>query len=367
MPTAALDHRRFWEAMDQISEADLAEIERRIVVRIVEVFGIDLSGLVLDMTNFATFIDSANDRAPIAQRGHAKQKRNDLRLIGLGLVVSVDGGIPLVSHAYPGNRPDVTQFPVMVKELSERFATLLPENNDGTDRLTLVFDAGQNSQANYELVEGSPFHFVGSLPPSDHPDLLAIGKDRYRALDKARFPGLTGFETTKVVFGAERRIVVTHSENLHQKQTRGFEQTLAKARRQLALVAERLEGGKTRKEKDAIEAEIAAILRPRWVARVLSTSLVGDSPAGMRLSFSVRPKARAALEEEIFGKRILFTDKARKTAATAQIVADYRSQETAEGDFRQMKDRSSRRCSTSPSKRSGSMSSTACSPSVSPG
>jgi transposase len=255
-------------------------------------------------------------------------------------VVSVDGGIPLVSHAYPGNRPDVTQFPVMVKELSERFATLLPENNDGTDRLTLVFDAGQNSQANYELVEGSPFHFVGSLPPSDHPDLLAIGKDRYRALDKARFPGLTGFETTKVVFGAERRIVVTHSENLHQKQTRGFEQTLAKARRQLALVAERLEGGKTRKEKDAIEAEIAAILRPRWVARVLSTSLVGDSPAGMRLSFSVRPKARAALEEEIFGKRILFTDKARKTAATAQIVADYRSQETAEGDFRQMKDRS---------------------------
>jgi len=131
MPTAALDHRRFWEAMDQISEADLAEIERRIVVRIVEVFGIDLSGLVLDMTNFATFIDSANDRAPIAQRGHAKQKRNDLRLIGLGLVVSVDGGIPLVSHAYPGNRPDVTQFPVMVKELSERFATLLPRTTTG--------------------------------------------------------------------------------------------------------------------------------------------------------------------------------------------------------------------------------------------
>ena len=43
--------------------------------RMVEAFGVDLSGLVLDMTNFATYIDSANDRAPIAQRGHAKQKR----------------------------------------------------------------------------------------------------------------------------------------------------------------------------------------------------------------------------------------------------------------------------------------------------
>ena len=44
------------------------------------------------------------------------------------------------------------------------------------------------------------------------------------------------------------------------------------------------------------------------------------------------------LEEEIFGKRILFTDKTIEQASTAQIVAEYRSQEAVEGDFRQMKD-----------------------------
>ncbi len=125
LPAAALDHRRFWDAMDEISEAQLAEIERRIVAGMVEAFAVDLSGLVLDMTNFATYIDSANDRAPIAQRGHAKQKRTDLRLVGLGLVVSTDGGIPLVSHAYAGNRPDVTQFPHIVDELGRRFGALL--------------------------------------------------------------------------------------------------------------------------------------------------------------------------------------------------------------------------------------------------
>jgi transposase len=260
-------------------------------------------------------------------------------LVGLGLVVSVDGGIPLVSHAYPGNRPDVTQFPLMVKELSERFSALGGAGEPG-EGLTLVFDAGQNSAANYELIEGSPFHFVGSLPPSDHLDLLAVGKNRYRGVDKDGFPGLSAFETTKVVFGTKRRIVVTHSENLHAKQAKGFEQTLAKARRQLGEVSERLERGKTRKDRDKVEAEIAEILRPRWVARVLSVDLVGDDPTTLRLSFSEQPKARADLEEEIFGKRILFTDKARKAATTAQVVADYRSQETAEGDFRQMKDRS---------------------------
>ena len=69
LPAAALDHRRFWDAMDAVSAAQLAEIERRVTEQMVTVFGIDLSGLVLDMTNFATYIDSANDKAPIAQRG----------------------------------------------------------------------------------------------------------------------------------------------------------------------------------------------------------------------------------------------------------------------------------------------------------
>ncbi len=340
LPAAALDHRRFWEAMDQISETQLAEIERRIVTQMVEAFEIDLSGLVLDMTNFATWIDSANARAPIAQRGHSKQKRSDLRLVGLGLVVSTDGGVPLVSHAYPGDKPDVTQFPTMVNELAARFKTLLGDQaGDHGERLTLVFDAGQNSEDNFELFDDdSPFHFVGSLPPSDHPDLLAVPKDRYRPVDRRRFPGLRAFETSKVVFGVQRRIVLTHSDNLHDKQSRGFDQTLAKARRQLAALAARLARGNTRRPRDKVEAEIAAILKPRWLSRVISTTLVGQTPADLRLTWRTKPGTRAALEEELFGKRILFTDKDKKASPIAVIVADYRSQEAAEGDFRQMKD-----------------------------
>lgn len=334
VPTSAVDHRRFWDAMELISEEQLQEIERRIVAHVVEEFSIDVAGLVLDMTNFATYIDSANDRAPIAQRGHAKQKRNDLRLVGLGLVVSTDGGVPLISRAYPGDRPDVTQFPELVNELVARFEALRGD----PAALTLVFDAGQNSEDNYELFDGSPLHFVGSLPPSDHPDLLAVEKRRYRAVDPERFPGLRAFETRKVVFGAERRIVVTYSETLHLKQSQGFDQTLAKARRQLSEVTARLGRGKTRKPKDKVEDEIAAILKPRWLKRVISTTLSGDKPAELHLVWRTKPQARAALEEEVFGKRLLVTDKDKDLASIAQIVADYRSQEAAEGDFRQMKD-----------------------------
>ena len=333
LPAAALGHRRFWDAMDALSETQLAEIERRIVTRMVATFGVELSGLVLDMTNFATYIDSANPKAPIAQRGHAKQKRTDLRIVGLGLVVSVDGGIPLVSHAYAGNKPDVTQFPVLVNELVARFQALA----GGRDDLTLVFDAGQNSADNYELLDGSGLHFVGSLPPSDHPDLLAIAKSRYRTVDG--YPGLRAVETTKVVYGIERRIVMCHSQVLHEAQSRGFDQTVAKARRALADLKARLARGQTRKRRDKVEADIADILKPRWLSRVITATVAGEEPAELRLEFLVDPAARRALEKELFGKRILFTDKTAPATPTAVIVADYRTQETVEGDFRQLKDR----------------------------
>ena len=339
LPGGALDHRRFWEAMDAIDDAALQEIERRIVAKMVKTFQVDLSGLVLDMTNFATWIDSGNQRAPIAQRGHSKQKRNDLRICGLGLIVSVDGGIPLVSHPYPGNRPDVTQFGAMVGELVARFETLLPGDTGGdAERLTLVYDAGQNSDDNYKTLDATPLSFVGSLPPSDHPDLLAVAKDRYQAVDKDAFPGLVAFETTKVVFGKQRRLVVCHSDGLHAKQSRGFDQTLAKANRQLAELQARLGRGKTRKAKEKVEAEIAAILAPRWVKRVMTCSLAGEDPGELRLSFATDTKARGALEQELFGKRILFSDKTPEQASTKTIVSQYRSQEAVEGDFRQMKD-----------------------------
>jgi transposase len=329
----ALDHRRFWEAMDVISAAQLIEIERRITEAMVQAFDLDLSGLVLDMTNFAPYIDSANERAPIAQRGHAKQKRNDLRLVGLALVVSTDGGIPLLSHAYGGNHPDVTQFSHVLGELVARWGALAKES----DELTLVYDAGQDSEANQDAVAKSPLHFVGSLPPSQHPDLLAIAKGRYKVVDAERFAGLSAVETRTTALRAEYRVIVTHSETFHAKQSRGFDQTLAKARRALVALAERLERGKTRKDREGVEVEIARILKPRWVSRVITTTLSGDRPAEFRLKFSEDVVARRALEEEFFGKRVLFTD--HDDWEVADVVAAYRSQHHVESDFRQMKDR----------------------------
>lgn len=329
---AALDHRRFWDAMDLLREDHLRAIETSVYGGMIDRYGLDLASMALDMTNFATYIDSTNGRAPIAQRGKAKQKRTDLRLVGLALVVTRDGGIPIVSHAYPGDRPDVTQFTTVLDELVSRYRLLV----NSVESLTVVYDAGQNSAANHEQVEAAGIGFVGSLPPSDHPTLLAIPRSRYQRVDADRFDDLSAYDTMVTALGVTRRAVLTHSPTLHDGQSRGLDQTLAKARARLAELQAHLRRGNTRRPRERVEAEIATILKPRWVGEIITATLTGDEPATFRLTWRTNHHARAKLEQRLFGKRILFTN--RDNWPVADVVAAYRSQSEAEFGFRQLKD-----------------------------
>src|SRR5208282_2213434 len=263
---SALDHRRFWDAMHAVPLDALQRIEEKLALAACARFGLDTSSVALDMTNFATFIDTGNARAPIAQRGKAKQKRSDLRLVGLGLVVTRDGGVPLLSHAYPGNKPDVTQFPQMITTLAARHAALAAA-------------AGQDSEANFALLAGTKLHYVGSVPASDCRDLLAVPASARAVVDEDRFGQLTAYDTRRVIYGTERRAILTHSPELHAHQARGFDgTTLARATRQLDELAATLARGKTRRARGKVEAEIGKITHDAWVRRVITWQLSGDKP-----------------------------------------------------------------------------------------
>src|SRR5664279_3326838 len=339
-----LDHRKFWDAMHTVDAEALQDISARLAAGMIEVFDLDTSSVALDMTNFATYIDTTNSRAPIAQRGKAKQKRTDLRLVGLGMVVTRAGGIPLAWHAYPGNRPDVTQFPTLIDLLASRHTHLAaagPEADTHAEAgaspasMTVVFDAGQNSEANFAHLTRSRLHYVGSVPPSDCPDMLALpASDRTPVHG---YPGLSAIDTQRVVYGATRRVVLTHSQSLHEDQARSFTgTTLAKAGRLLDELAATLARGKTRRHRTAVEAEIAAITHDPWLRRVIDSDLTGDTPAQHRLTWNVNSHRRRALEDEVFGKRILLTD--HQDWTVTDIVAGYRSQSEIEFGFRQLKD-----------------------------
>src|SRR5450756_188725 len=319
IPAAALDHRYFWDAMHAVALDQLEEISRTIAVRIVEHSGVDCSS--------------------VAQRGKAKQKRSDLRLVGLGLVVTRDGGIPLTWHAYPGDRPDVTQFPAMLDQLLAQYQAVTAAAGipAAAADMTVVFDAGQNSAGNFTHLAGTGLHYVGSVPASDCPDLTALPAADRTIVDKDRFGGLTAFDTRRAAYGADRRAILTHSPELHQSQARGFDgTTLARASRKLGELAATLAGGKTRRPREKVQAEIEAITREPWTRRVITWHLDGEQPRDLRLTWSVDPAARAGLEEEIFGKHVLITS--HEDWPVPEVIAGYRSQSEAEFSFRQMKD-----------------------------
>jgi transposase len=339
IPASALDHRRFWDAMHAVTLEQLEQASEQIAAKIVQVSGADVSSVALDMTNFATFIDTQNQRAPIAQRGKAKQKRRDLRLVGLGLVVTRDGGLPLAWRAYPGDKPDVTQFPDMIDQLKGRYEAVCAAAGQpaAAADMTVVFDAGQNSEANFAHLARTRLHWIGSVPASDCPDLTALPDSARVIVDKDRFGGLTAYDTRRAVYGAERRAILTHSPELHDAQATGFTgTTLAKAGKKLDELAATLARGKTRRPRDKVQAEIEKITAKPWVRRVIRWQLAGDQPKDLRLSWRIDPDARAELEEEIFGKHVLITS--HDDWPVPEVVAGYRSQSEAEASFRQMKD-----------------------------
>ena len=111
----AFTSQRFWDHMSMVSEAAIEAIQAALAPRIRQQFGLDAQVLLYDTTNFFTFLSTANDRCPLAKRGHSKAKRNDLRQVGLALLVTREFQIPLFHKVYEGNVPDVSLFPDLAR------------------------------------------------------------------------------------------------------------------------------------------------------------------------------------------------------------------------------------------------------------
>ena len=83
-----LSSQNYWNNMS-LSEDVLLKVEEDIVKKIVSTYDVDTSHLIYDATNFFTYIDTKQDSA-LAKRGHCKSKRNDLRIVGLSMMITPD-------------------------------------------------------------------------------------------------------------------------------------------------------------------------------------------------------------------------------------------------------------------------------------
>jgi transposase len=333
---AALRSQRFWDHMNYLEEPVLAEIENDITRRVVEGLNIDLRALFYDTTNFDTFLSSDN-RSELAQRGHAKSKRTDLRIVGLALLVSWDFHIPLFSKTYEGNQNDSVTFSRVLDDLVARYQMF----KEKCQSITLVFDKGNNSQENIQALDGSPYHFIGSLVPAQHQDLLDIPLERFRYLRDPLFEGVRVHRTEKEVFGKKRTIIITRSRALLQGQVRGIRQHLAKKLKALHDLQKRVarshESGWRGKPyiEESLQKNLDKIVSGQYIADFL-WGKVTRKYGRLGIEFGTDDTAYSKLKRHVLGKRILFTD--REDLTDEEIIFGYRGQNHVERAFRDMKD-----------------------------
>jgi len=324
----------FWDQMDCVSLEALQAIEDEITGRVVEELDIKLDTLFYDTTNFFTYIASTNTRPKIPQRGKSKQKRRDLRLFGLALLVSSEGQIPLCSHIYEGNRVDSKLFPDSLSYMRQRLASLSMDVQD----VTLVYDKGNLSKANQSLVDESKLGYVTSLVPAHQAELMAIPLSKYSALpEESPLEGVPALRLTRTIWGVDRTVVLFLSEKLRAGQIRGLQQHLNKRLVELAQWKEQLAKPRSGpRSKASAQKRIDQLLSGQHLSEVLRIKYHARRKGANRLEYSIDEDARRHLETEVFGKRILVTN--RCDWSTEDIMLAYRGQSHVEAVFRQLKD-----------------------------
>ncbi len=334
IPPDALSSQRFWDHMEYVDHDAILRIEEDLVRHLVEHFQMDLSSLAFDCTNFDTFIDTATP-SDLAQRGHAKSKRTDLRVVGLALLVTQEFHIPLFSEVYPGNRHDAKSFASALVVLTKRMALFERHCHS----ITLVFDKGNNSATNQEILDQTSYHFVGSLTPTQYPELLKIPLKQFSDLEP-RFEGTKVFRTQYVVFGLPRTILITWSPTLSAKQIRGIEQELTKRRRKLCDLSVKLRrsqqpGARGKGYTEAsLHKQVQTILNGQHMKQLLEVTTT-KKKGRLEMTYRTKIQTYQHLKKVVLGKRILFTD--QETWSAEAIVDAYRGQSHVENAFRRMK------------------------------
>jgi transposase len=332
-----LTSQRFWDQMDRVSAEAIIAIERDLTTHLVREFALDIRCVLFDATNFFTFIDTFNERCTLAQRGHSKEGRAALRIVGLALLVTADFHIPLCHHTYPGNQTDSPTFASLTDELIKRHELL----STAVEEITLIFDKGNNSKANLQAVDLSPYHFIGSLVPSQHPELLAVSRQRFCSLEAAGLPDVSTHRTKKEVFGQTRTIVLTYNERLFVAQSRTLLREIAKRQRLLAELQaslQRRQSGQVKGGKpptlEGTRKKVQELLATKDMKELFDAEVTLSNNLPV-LSYRFRDEAWQQMQAERLGKTILFTD--QNEWSDAQIVRGYRSQHHVEDAFRDLK------------------------------
>lgn len=332
---SAFTGQAFHRMAQVVTERELEVAQVALAKTAVGRFKLSTDVLAFDTTNFDTHI-ATTTAGELARRGHAKSKRNDLRVVGLGLLVSETGHVPLLYRAYSGNASDQGVLESCLEGLGELHNAL--DAGEGRTRpasRTLVRDGGFWSPQLELSLDLVGYYSVISLPLSHAASESALLFAAHRGAMKklsGNLGDVRAARTRAVVGDLDRTLVVVESEELREGQKRGIAVALVKATAELEKLSGYVDAKKIRRA--SLTHRVKKALRREHLSTFVIVD-IGGTEASPTLAWRIDDERRRHLEQTRLGRRVLCTDQHSWT--TERIVHAFRGQWNVEELFRRAK------------------------------
>ncbi len=312
-------------------------VEEIICKKLYSEFGVKSDCFLFDPTNFFTYIREYKKNT-IAQRGHNKKKRNDLRQVSMSLLVTRDDyNVPLMHETYEGNVPDVTHFKQVLIFIKKRFKAIGLELH----QVTLVFDKGNNSKDAYKFLDSKNIHFVSSIRSSMNlsKPLLDVPLSKYEELwTKKNGRKVYGYRTTTTAYiGKQNTLIATFDEDTFALQEYNLDESINKVILKLkAFTKTQLNSKPQWKDPKEVATKIERdILKNKKLRAIIGYSIRKISN-GLEITWKIDDTARGDYLKDL-GKSIIFSS--RNEWSTLEIVKTYRAQIDVERQFKELNKR----------------------------
>jgi transposase len=340
-PSERFTSQAFWDAFEQIlpegpealgaADDALEQAQLRLLGVWKQKQLVSRRLLAYDTTNFYTYIASTNTRNQLAQRGHNKQGRHNLRQVGLSYVLDGEHGLSLCHHVYPGNVADAEEFSTALT----RITRMLDQNQIARETVTLVLDKGSAALANTVALEEAGVGWISALPWNQAPaELRSRATEELPPCSSAQ-PGVRAAAEKTLVHGREYRCVVKYSASFAGEQLHSLTTSLSRVLQSLRRLAMELNKPKARWKQEQIERKIRRWLSAPFLAELVRYQLE-ERDGGWRLQFDFDSAALPQLLNQRLGRTVLLTN--RMDWSAEQIVAGYGGQQSIERVFRGLKD-----------------------------
>lgn len=265
-----LNSQTYWNHFQYLGEEEIAQIETRLIKNVIKEYDLDLSTLLFDPTNFFTFIEE-KENGELAQFGHSKENRNNLRIINLSLICTLQFGVPIFHQTYEGNVQDAKHFKGVINKIISRFQDM----NQKIEEIVLLFDKGNHSDEAFKDITASNLFFIASLRNSTQQDLLNIDKSEFTTIKLPSNNKEVGYyQTTREIYGVERIVYVLYDRQKQKRSIHKFEFKLSKKLDQIQEKISKLNVKKWR-SKENVEQKLNSIIGKKPFSNILSFSISG--------------------------------------------------------------------------------------------